>query len=177
MSLILKDFNFNEIQITDTLNYTITANVEHSNGSVPVTNIGNLYDEGTILQGTKTVTSDSLNGYRKTFYGTTDNKDNLTSTVIRSLAKSTSSAAKNGTKLTIDIPLNAMRVVIAYPATLRDITSILDVNGMNAEILSSFTKSILQVEGAEGYSAIDYKIYTLEYCLILGHSSSSELLQ
>jgi hypothetical protein len=56
-----------------------------------------------------------------------------------------------------------MRIVIAYPATLRDITSILDVNGMNAEILPSFTKSTLQVEGAEGYSAIDYKIYTLEY--------------
>ena len=56
-----------------------------------------------------------------------------------------------------------MRVVIAYPATLRDIASILDVNGMNAEILPSFIKSTLQVEGAEGYSAIDYKVYTLEY--------------
>lgn len=162
-SLNTSNGNFSEIQITDTLNYTITANVEHSGGSVPITNIGNLYDEGTILQGTKTVTSNSLSGYRKTFYGTTDNKDNLTSISVRSLAKSTSSAAKNGTKLTVDIPLNAMRVVIAYPATLRDITSILDVNGMNAEILPSFTKSTLQVEGAEGYTAIDYKVYTLEY--------------
>ena len=54
-------------------------------------------------------------------------------------------------------------MVIAYPATLRDVTSIADVNGMNAEIKTSFTKTTVAVEGANGAAAIDYKVYTLDF--------------
>ena len=56
-----------------------------------------------------------------------------------------------------------MRVIIAYPATLQDVTSIKDVNGMNAEIKSGFTKSTVSVEGANGYTAKDYKVYIMDY--------------
>ena len=54
-------------------------------------------------------------------------------------------------------------MIIAYPATLRDVTSILDVNGLNAEIKSGFTKTEVQVEGANGFDAIAYKVYTMDY--------------
>ena len=37
-----------------------------------------------------------------------------------------------------------------------------DVNGMNAEIKSAFTKSVVSVEGANGYDAIDYKVYVMD---------------
>lgn len=53
--------------------------------------------------------------------------------------------------------------ILANPATLRDVNSVLDVNGLNAEIKSGFTKSVVSVEGAAGYQAIDYKVYVLDY--------------
>ena len=34
---------------------------------------------------------------------------------------------------------------------------------MNAEIKSAFTKSTVSVEGANGYTAISYKVYTTDY--------------
>ena len=56
-----------------------------------------------------------------------------------------------------------MRVVIAYPARLRDLTSVKDVNALNADIVSSFKKELINVEGFNGYDAISYKVYTLDY--------------
>ena len=50
----------------------------------------------------------------------------------------------------------------AYPATLRDVSSVQDVNGMNAEVKTAFTKSVVSVEGANGYQAIDYKVYVMD---------------
>ena len=59
--------------------------------------------------------------------------------------------------------MGALRVVIAYPATLQDVTSIKDVNGMGAEISSGFTKQTVNVEGAGGHKAIAYKVYTMDF--------------
>lgn len=50
----------------------------------------------------------------------------------------------------------------AYPATLRDVSSVQDVNGMNAEVKTAFTKTVVSVEGANGYQAIDYKVYVFD---------------
>jgi hypothetical protein len=86
----------------------------------------------------------------------------LTSDVIRSLISS-NEALKNGSKFTIDIPIGASRIVFAYPSTLRDVSSILDVNGLNAEIKSAFKNTTINVEGANGYAAISYKLYYLDY--------------
>ena len=55
-----------------------------------------------------------------------------------------------------------MRIMLAYPATLRDVTSIKDRNGLNAESKSSFTLSTVSVEGADGATAIQYKVYTMD---------------
>ena len=54
------------------------------------------------------------------------------------------------------------RQVFAYPATLRDVNSVQDVNGMNAEIKSAFTKYTVDVEGANGYTAKSYKVYVMD---------------
>ena len=54
-------------------------------------------------------------------------------------------------------------MLIAYPATLRELTSIKDVNGLNADITGAFAKSVVAVEGAGGYRAIDYRVYTLDF--------------
>ena len=68
----------------------------------------------------------------------------------------------NGNTFTISIPVGALRVMFAYPATLRDVSSVQDVNGMNAEIKSAFTMNNVDVEGASGYTAIGYKVFVMD---------------
>ena len=155
--------SFEELQIIDGISYKITATAAHGEGSIPRTNIGNDYLDGRITAGFKSATSSAATGYRRSFYGTTTDKNEVTSDVIRGLSGKSSKALANGNSFTVNIPVGAMRVVIAYPATLRDVTSVKDVNGMNAEIASSFIKQNVDVEGANNYDAISYKVYTLDF--------------
>lgn len=154
---------FDAFTVEDGKNYTVTAKASYGNGAVPLTNTGNTYAAGQIKAGSKSGTSKAVTAHRKTFYGTTANKDELTSDAIRALAGKSSGALTNGAAFTVEVPVGAMRVVIAYPATLRDMTSALDVNGMNAESVSSFKLQQVNVEGANKYTAIAYKVYTLEF--------------
>ena len=154
---------FDPVVVADGTNYTITAQATHGAGATPKTNVGNDYASGAIQAGTKSKTSSAITGFRNSFYGTVTNKDSVTSAVVRALAGKSGKALANGATFNVSIPVGALRVIIAYPATLRDVSSIQDVNGMSAEIKSGFTKTTVQVEGANGASAIDYKVYTLDY--------------
>lgn len=155
--------SFPELTVGDETSYKITAKASYGDGEIPQTNIGNEYAAGQIKAGSKQATSFAVTGYRNSFYGTMAAKDEITSDVIRGLAGKSKAALSNGSSFDVEIPVGALRVVIAYPATLRDISSIKDVNGMNAEISSSFTPQTVQVEGAGGFQAIDYKVYTLDF--------------
>lgn len=155
--------SFAAVTVEDSTNYTITAKATHTEGAVPKTNVGNDYAAGKIASGTKTKTSSAITGFRNSFYGTVTAKDTVTSAIVRGLSGKSGKALTNGATFNVSIPVGALRVIIAYPATLRDVTSIQDVNGMSAEIKPSFAKSTVQVEGANGATAIDYKVYTLDY--------------
>lgn len=154
---------FADVTVADNTNYKITAKATYGNGAIPKTNIGNDYAAGQIKAGSKTATSGAITGYRNSFYGTKAEKATVDSAAVRSLTGKSGKALTNGAKFNVTIPVGALRVVIAYPATLRDVTSIADVNGMNAEIKTSFTKTTVAVEGANGAAAIDYKVYTLDF--------------
>lgn len=155
---------FDELTVGDTTNYSITATATHDEGAVPVTNIGNAYEDGKISAGSKSATKSKISGYRNSFYGTKEtSEDVVDSALIRTLTKS-GKALANGNSFNLSIPVGAKRIMFAYPATLRDVSSVLDVNGMNAEIVSAFTPllQIVSVEGANGYDAIDYKVYVYD---------------
>lgn len=154
---------FDPVVVADDTNYTITAQATHGAGATPKTNVGNDYAAGAIQAGTKSRTSSAITGYRNSFYGTVTAKDAVTSAIIRGLAGKSGKALTNGATFNVSIPVGALRVIVAYPATLRDVTSIQDVNGMSAEIKPSFTQQTVQVEGANGATAIDYKVYTLDF--------------
>lgn len=169
---------FAAITVTDTTNYTITAKANYEDGPIPVTNKGNEYADGQIKGGSKSATSSAITGYRNSFFGTLDSKDTLTSAVIRGLDSSTelyeikdangvrycsANPVATGTTVQLEIPVGAQRVVIAYPATLADIASINDRNGLGAQITSSFSKQIVKVEGLNGATAIDYKVYSMDF--------------
>jgi hypothetical protein len=163
-SLDVASGTFSEITVEDSSNLVIEAYASYSEGAIPLTNLGNNYTSGQIVaNNTNKVKSAAVTGYRNTFYGTLEDKDiELTSEVIRELTAS-NKALKNGDKFTITIPIGAKRVVIAYPSTLQEVSSILDGNAFNADIKSSFKSGTVNVEGANGYSAITYKLYYLDY--------------
>ena len=155
--------SFPALTVADDMGYKITAKASYSDGAVPVTNLGKAYEAGKIKAGSKQATSLAITGYRNSFYGTMETKDEITSSVIRGLAGVSGAALSNGSSFEIPVPVGAMRVIIAYPATLNDISSVKDENGMSAEISSSFVPQTVSVEGANGYMAIDYKVYTLDF--------------
>ena len=153
-----------EVTVADNTNYTITATATYGAGAVPVTNLGNPYEAGKIAAGSKTgSTSTKITGYRNTFYGTYNTKDGtVNSAYIRALPSKSNKALANGSTFSVQVPVGAMRIMLAYPATLRDVTSIKDRNGLNAESKSRFTLSTVSVEGANGATAIQYKVYTMD---------------
>jgi hypothetical protein len=127
--------------------------------------LGNEYAAGQIKSATKSATtSTKITGYRKTFWGTLTNKNALTSDVVRDNLSSSTKTYSNGSTFTIDIPKDVLRVVIAYPASLRDMTQVLDENDSNANIVSGFgTPVLMDIEGANDYQAISYKVYTMDF--------------
>lgn len=156
--------SFANYVVADGANYRVTVKGTYTDGAIPLTALGAEYSEGQIKAGIKTATSSAITGYRNSFYGTTTDKEAATdSAVIRGLAQKSNRAYTNGSTFSITIPVGALRVIIAYPATLRDVTSIKDVNGLNADITTAFTQATVEVEGAASYLSIPYKVYTLDF--------------
>ena len=154
---------FDAIQVTDDTDYYITATANYNAGAIPVTNVGNEYAAGQIQAGSKTGTSAHIRGYRAGFYGTLTTKDGtIDSALVRALATKTTAAPAKGNVWNLSIPAGAIRVVFAYPASLGDVASVQDVNGMNAEVKTAFTKNTVSVEGAAGYTGINYNVYVYD---------------
>ena len=152
--------SFPNVTVIDDMSYKITAEATYGDGATPLTNLGNEYPDGQIKAGSDSATAGAITGFRNSFYGSMAEKTDVNSAAIRKL---TAKVLSNGSTFKVSIPEGAMRVIVAYPATLRDVTSIKDVNGLNAEISSGFTQSTVAVEGANGYTAIDYKVYTMDF--------------
>ena len=156
--------SFADVVVTDNTNYKITAKANYGAGAVAVDNLGATSSpEVKIAAGSATKTSGAITGYRNTFYGTVTEKAEVTSTIIRSLSGKSNKALANGNSFTINIPVGAVRVIFAYPATLQDVSSVKDVNGLNAEIKSAFTKSSVTVAGAGADTGIAYKVYVTDF--------------
>ena len=156
--------SFNLITITDDTSYTVTAKANYSDGIIPSTNLGNDYADGQILASSTSASKGPMTGYRKTFYGTLEDKElELNSATVRGLNNSTDKASANGDSILVNIPVGAMRVVFAYPATLNDLSSVTDTNGLGAEILSGFSVINVDVNGYNGYEAKSYKVYYIDY--------------
>lgn len=163
---------FGAVTVGDNTSLSITATATYEAGAMPKTNIGNDYPAGQIKAGSASKTSGSITGYRNSFYGTfADKTTALSSDSIRGLTAS-NKALSNGNTFNITLPVGTQSVVFAYPATLRDVTSVKDVNGLNAEIKGAFTKSVVQVEGANGYTAKDYKVYRTDFAEALGKANT-----
>lgn len=156
--------SFTDVVVADNTNYKITAKANYGEGVVAKDNLGS--DSNPVVKisaGSATETSGAITGYRNTFYGTVTEKAEVTSTIIRGLSGKSNAAWSNGESFTVNIPVGAVRVIFAYPATLQDVSSVKDVNGLNAEIKSAFTKSAVTVAGAGADAGIEYKVYVTDF--------------
>ena len=139
--------------------YRVTAT--YGDGVVANDNLGDPSDPEIKISGSSTYKdSAAITSFRKYFHGTTATVPaTIDSAYIRALTNS-DAAATNGMTFEITIPDGAMCVVFAYPATLNDATKVENVGGLYDDILSSFTKETIKVEGANGYTGIEYKVYS-----------------
>lgn len=131
---------------------------------VGVTADDNLGDDSSpavnIASGTKEKTTGAYTPYRNYFYGATTEKPTVDSAYIRGLTKSNKAYAA-GT-LTINVPAGAQRVVIACIAGKTGVTKVINETAMNADVTGTFTQSSVNVEGAEGYTAVAYNVWVFE---------------
>lgn len=151
-----------EITINENTVYSVTAKATYGAGDFAKTNLGNI-STIQIPAGNKTKTASSaITGFRNTFYGTFENKGELTNDLIRGLTHSGATLA-NGAIFDVNIPVGAIRVVVAYPATLQDMSSANDVNGMGAQVKDSFVKETMAISGLNGADPIEYKVYICDF--------------
>lgn len=137
-----------------------SATISYAEGAIKNDNLGEPYPTGHITAGSKTTNNYTFTPYRQGYFiGTTNNTTALTSDAIRALAMKKNAAYAAGTvKLTV--PVGAQRVIIACPATNKGMTKVLNESALNADVTSTFTKSTIDVEGAAGYEAVSYNVWT-----------------
>lgn len=171
--------SFPQITITENTNLVVTTAAFHTKGTIPHDSLGGEYAEGQITATSTTGYSSAITGYRNTFYGVLTSKDELTNSNIRTVCwkstmKQSNANWSNGKTFTISIPKSTdvtsiYRVLIAYPATLRDLTEVIDKNDSNANIVSGFTLvkdangNLLKIGGYQNYSPIEYKVYVQDF--------------
>lgn len=164
VSETLKDVNVLESVITgehmvddgSLLKYTST--VYYDAGPIKNDNLGDPYPTGSIKAGSLGA-SVFYNGQRKAFFGAdTGSSASANSAAVRSL-KSDILNPSNGTRITIPITVGDTRVTFAYPANLKDVASVVS-SSLNLDVKGTFVKTLVNVEGANGYISKQYKVYT-----------------
>ena len=153
---------FPKLLIKDDTSYSITATATYNAGSVPVSNLGNECTDLQIEAGSTSTTKGTITGYRNAFYGSVDNKDEITANVIRSLTPS-NKKMRNGSTGVVNIPTTTLRVIIAYPDTLQDLTSVTDTNAWGTEVIGNFKSTTVDVPGYNNYDAITYKVFYADF--------------
>ena len=99
-------------------------------------------------------------GFRKLFGGTGFGElPELNSAMIRNLNFQMLNPT-NKTEFLIDVNPGEQHVIIAYPSSLEEIKEIAYIQMGDTEMAQSFTQSLVQVEGANGYVATEYRVYT-----------------
>lgn len=151
--------SFAELTIADNTNYKISATATYEQGNMPVTNLGNEYGAARIPAGSKTANSAALTGYRSFFYGSKTAAIELNSTNIRALTNSNKAVVANQ-EFQMPVVEGAVQVIVAFPTSInKTLKKVLDVGAFGTDIVSSFTKQVVSVEGANGYASVNYDVY------------------
>ena len=143
---------------------SFTAKATYAAGEIKNDNLGQPSPDGQIKAGSKTSAAVSFVGKRNLFYGTgVGAAPEASSEVVRGLANKKLGPA-NGTSFNINVAVGQQYVIIAYPATLRDLTKCFYVE-QNTDLAANFEKSNISVQGANGAAGADYKVYVYEMAI------------
>ena len=153
----LQTFTDSNLLVGDeTVNFRAT--MFYNDGPIKNNNLDEPSPLGQIKAGFIFSNTVNYTGVRNLFFGCSTNNNPISNNEeIRSLNKKEDPTA--GTALTINIPAGTKKIIIAYPSTIRDVSSIKYVEGLNAEIKSIFQKSLLNISGANNYNPIEYKVF------------------
>lgn len=128
-------------------------------GKIKTNNFDEPDPEGAIEAGELTSKAFEFKGYRKLFYGTGSGElPELISDNIRNLNSILD--PKKNLNFDFNLEVGQQYIIIAYPSYLGDIQEITYLQLNDSEMVSSFEKNMINVEGANGYSGIDYNVYT-----------------
>lgn len=146
---------------------TIKAKATYNEGSIPKTNLGNLYPAGKIPAGSAEKTSGNYVGVRYMFWGPVTADVELNSANIRALGHN--KALATGALATFGAGAGAKKVIVAVPAG-RKITKVLMPSALNADVTALFVKqgTTVSVEGANGYAGAAYNVYVYQPASIDG---------
>ena len=145
--------------VVSILKYTATAT--HNAGVVAHDNLGGQSNpQKKIEAGTKQATTSAYSCFRNFFYGTTAEKPTLDSNYIRTLTKSNRAYSRGD--ITITVPVGATRVCIACIGTATGVTRVINTSALNADVTDTFKMTKVQVEGAEKYHPVEYKVWSFE---------------
>lgn len=143
---------------------SFTAKATYAAGPVKNDNLGQPSPDGQIQAGSKTSSAVSFTGKRNLFYGTgVGAAPEASSEVVRGLANK-KLGPTNGTSFNINVAVGQQYVIIAYPATLRDLTKCFYVE-QSTDLAANFEKSNISVQGANGAAGADYKVYVYEMAI------------
>lgn len=154
----IRTYSQPQIMVKDGASLKYTGVLRYGDGPIKNDNLDEPYPSTSIKanQFTRTCT---YNGQRKCFYGRDKQPSKAAdSAAVRALPQNVMNP-NNGTKLTISILAGDTRVTFAYPANLRDVNSVVS-SALNLNVKDTFTKELVDVEGANGYDAMQYKVYT-----------------
>lgn len=155
--------------VMDVLTEILSKRLQPSITAQPSIGTFTLTGAGAVEAGTKTKDTGAYTPFRNTFYGTSTGKPALDSAAIRALGK-TGKAYAAGT-LTLNVPAGTQRVAIACIATAKGVTKVINETAMNADVTSTFVKSTVPVEGANGYAAKDYNVWVFEPAVAYGNAA------
>ena len=155
---------FSDVVPEEGEDYEVIVEAAYSAGAIPLTDQGNPCPSVQIKEGVVTASAstslESVQGYRKYFYGATDIFE-LNSENIRANLTHSNSSVGSGVTFDLTITKGSNQVTIAFPTEAGlSLESVIDTGAFNIDVYDIFTKSVVDVEGANGYEAISYDVYT-----------------
>lgn len=154
--------SFDAFTVEDDTSYKLTATATYSDGVVPKSNLGNDYAASQITAGTTAAAnSSSVTGYRKWFTYVGTSLETIDSAFVRS--STSKGAAGNSFNVNLVIPDGTKRVFVAIPASKKKtLSSVIDVDGMGLDVKGNASVKTVSVEGANGYTAVNYDVFLFE---------------
>lgn len=150
---------FTSFIVDDDTNYKLSVSIPHNAGVVANDNLGSPSNPvKQIAAGTKTKDSGAITGFRSIFYGykaggATLDVANLTSAQIRALGNSATT-----TKPTSMTTNKMQQIFFAFPATM-NVGKPVVKDATNGAPQTVSDKVTVQVEGKDGFTAVDYDVY------------------